>query len=59
MILKVYFYNGIVDTWESDTFNTYELRDKEIVVVLKNGNIVGMYHFNDIQKLILAEDVKK
>lgn len=59
MNLKVYFYGGRVDTWESGTFDKYELRDREIVVVLKNGNIVGLYHFNDIQKVIFAKEVEE
>lgn len=57
MNLKVYFYCGRIDTWESGTFDAYELRDREIVVVLKNGNIIGLYHFSDIQKVILGKEI--
>lgn len=59
MILKVYLFGKDPDIWEDDTFDTWCISDDNKVFIVKDKKWVGVYHFEQVEKIIVAEEIEE
>lgn len=59
MILKVYPFGKDPDIWEDGTFDAWGIADDNKVFIVKDKKWVGVYHFEQVEKIIVAEEIEE
>ena len=59
MILKVYPFGKDPDIWEDGTFDAWGIADDNKVFIVKDKKWIGVYHFEQVEKIIVAEEIEE
>lgn len=51
-----FYYTGRMEIWENKEWTTWKL-DGDMLAVKKGELIVGLYHFDDICRVVIEEEV--